>query len=412
MEKVLLMTDFYLPVPSANGLCVKELADEFIRQGYETAVLCFGIDEPEEETVNGVKIYRVKAPLFYYLRERSKKNKKYLKLWNLERIIRKIKIIFLMPVYPMCFPFFAWKYKKRAEEIISQEGIKNVIGQYVPFEAAFAGYRLRGDGIKKILYVVDTFTQGINEQKYKCFGFFSGLWEKRFLKEYGKILYLENFKKYFQREDFQRFKEKIEFVSIPFLNMEANDSVVLQDEIIKKDKNTYSILYCGSWGGDRNPIPFCEALQSLQDNFNMAVQLYYCGYKNALIEKLMGRYGFIKNLGYIDISRMKSLMNSVDYLLNLGNKTNMLPSKMINYIATGKPIIHLYSSFCDPCISYMRKYTYGHIDNMYNIDICRLEQFIRSNIGKKMTKEQIWVNFTVCSPKYTVGIARKYFGSE
>lgn len=409
MKKTLLMTDFYLPNPSANGLCIKELVNAFIQDGYMVEILCFGIDEPEVEILGEIKIHRVKAPLFYRLREYVKKQKKYTRYWNLERIVRKIKIIFLMPVYPMCFPLFARKYKKRALEIIREGHIENVLAQYVPFEAAYAGYKIKGKNIHKVLYVVDTFTQGINEKKYKCFGFFSGLWEKRFLKEYDKVLYLENFKKYYQSKEFDSYKDKIEFVGIPFLNVENEEGDICEDNIISEGKNEYSILYSGSWGNDRDPVPFCQALKNLIDDNKISIQLFYCGYRNDLTESLMKEFDFVKNLGYVNQSQLKSLMKSIDFLLNLGNSTNTVPSKLINYIATGKPIIHLYSSQTDPCIHYMDKYQNLYVDNMKIIDIDKLKNFLEKNANRTLDKTIIKEKFVTCSPKYTVDICRRQF---
>lgn len=131
MKKVLLMTDFYLPNPSANGLCIKELANAFVQKNYETSVLCYGIDKDnvKETTIDGIKVYKIKAPLFFRLRECCKNDQKYRNAWNCLRLIRKMKMVLFMPIYPMCFPIYAIKYKNYAKKIMERGNIDNIVAQ-------------------------------------------------------------------------------------------------------------------------------------------------------------------------------------------------------------------------------------------------------------------------------------------
>lgn len=407
MKKVLLMTDFYLPNPSANGLCIKELAGAFIQAGYETSILCFGIDDAEESIIDGARVYRIKAPLFFRLREYCKKDQKYRSAWNFLRFVRKMKMILFMPIYPMCFPAYAMRYKNYAGKILAKENIGNVVAQYVPFEAAYAGYSLKKKGIRTILYVVDTFTQGVNEQKYKIFGFFAGIWEKKFLKKYDKVLYLENFKAYCSDAKFRIYKEKIDFVSVPFLTVEEDKGA--SEGETHKSGGSYNILYSGSWGGDRDPVPFCEALACLREKHGMNIQLNYYGYSNDTIDALTGRYDFVSNMGYISADKLRSVVSSSDYLLNLGNSTNTVPSKLINYIATGKPIIHLYTSQTDPCIQYVERYENSYLGKMQDIDLYELKGFLESNLNETADLTKIKEDFKTCTPDYTVNICRNEF---
>ena len=45
MESILLLTDFYLPNPSANGICIKILTEEYVNKGYNVSVVAYGIGD-------------------------------------------------------------------------------------------------------------------------------------------------------------------------------------------------------------------------------------------------------------------------------------------------------------------------------------------------------------------------------
>jgi hypothetical protein len=61
--------------------------------------------------------------------------------------------------------------------------------------------------------------------------------------------------------------------------------------------------------------------------------------------------------GRIPKSEVRSVLNDSDVLLNIGNNTNnQLPSKVLEYIGTGKPIISIYNIEDDTSNLYLKKY--------------------------------------------------------
>ena len=61
MKKILFMCGMYHPNYSANGVCVKNIIDEFIKNKYDVSCICNdSIDFHGNDIQDGCKIYRVK----------------------------------------------------------------------------------------------------------------------------------------------------------------------------------------------------------------------------------------------------------------------------------------------------------------------------------------------------------------
>ena len=70
-----------------------------------------------------------------------------------------------------------------------------------------------------------------------------------------------------------------------------------------------------------------------------------------------------KNLicyGVVDLETARKGIANADVLINIGNRlTNQVPSKVFEYISTGKPIINLCTMENCPTLSYMNRYPLG-----------------------------------------------------
>jgi CDP-glycerol glycerophosphotransferase (TagB/SpsB family) len=83
----------------------------------------------------------------------------------------------------------------------------------------------------------------------------------------------------------------------------------------------------------------------------------------------------------------------------------MVPSKIFEYFATGKPIIHFFSDDNDSCLNYFDRYPlaltikqdYGQLEE----NAKKVVNFIVSNKNKKIQLEEIEHRFPMNMPKYT-----------
>ena len=64
----------------------------------------------------------------------------------------------------------------------------------------------------------------------------------------------------------------------------------------------------------------------------------------------------------------KNLQLSADFLLNIGNiVTNQLPSKVLEYISTGKPVINFYKSAKCPAMALLKKVAVLNISESFDM---------------------------------------------
>ena len=128
-------------------------------------------------------------------------------------------------------------------------------------------------------------------------------------------------------------------------------------------------------------------------------------YKNGTLKGRLIRIPMVSlydSLGY---------MMSADILLNIGNSVvNMIPSKIFDYISTGKPIINTYKSKECPTLEYLNKYENAisiYEDNTtIDIKAREVEEFIVKNHGKIIPYEQIEKIYKDCTVDY---VAEKFF---
>ena len=103
------------------------------------------------------------------------------------------------------------------------------------------------------------------------------------------------------------------------------------------------------------------------------------------------------------------MISNAQVLISIGNaNTDMVPSKIFEYMATGKPIIHFYSTERDSCIQYYKKYPLSLLikeDNSYMQDNAdRIIEFISKVLGKTLQYKEVESMFPLNTPVYTVRI--------
>ncbi|MPN32204.1 hypothetical protein SDC9_179680 [bioreactor metagenome] len=114
----------------------------------------------------------------------------------------------------------------------------------------------------------------------------------------------------------------------------------------------------------------------------------------------------IKACGYVSEKELEKAIGQADFLISIGNEiSEMIPSKIFMYMATGKPIVHFYSQSNDVCISYFKKYPAALLLNQHEkveLNAIRLLEFLRSQRGKRIPYELIEKTFHENTPQYSI----------
>ena len=112
---------------------------------------------------------------------------------------------------------------------------------------------------------------------------------------------------------------------------------------------------------------------------------------------------------------MAEKQRETDVLVSIGNHLTgtdySLPSKIIEYIAMGQPILHTYGGSNDSVIEYLDKYELGCVvypddDLMKNVE--KVRDFIRNTKGKHVPFDEVKRVYYHNSPDYTAGIIKAF----
>lgn len=353
-KKIVFLVSFFYPKPTANGVCVKLLGVEFLKRGYDVHVICMNNGkDTTDEVIDGIKIHRINKSLYKICenqRESSNNNvyKKFLKLVSMS-----IKLIHYS-AYPLTSLSLVRRYIHKFNEIV---GTNNciLVSCFNPLEAVYAGMKikLRNENVFNVGYYLDSLTNegevGIIEAKKRNKKGFR--WEQRMFDNSDLILLMENHRRHYSSDEYAPYKPKIRFTEIPFLSKQYHDDTVAKD----------MALYVGMVNTERrNPEYACKVLSYVLKGYS--IEFYGRG---DCVERLENFGENIKYGGFVSHEEAMQLVRKAKILISIGNKnSDMIPSKLFEYISTGKIIIHFIYDDRDPCIPYLNRYSNGIIVDM------------------------------------------------
>ncbi|MCF0129930.1 MAG: hypothetical protein HUJ70_15200 [Pseudobutyrivibrio sp.] len=104
----------------------------------------------------------------------------------------------------------------------------------------------------------------------------------------------------------------------------------------------------------------------------------------------------------VPTEEVTDILEAADILINLGNTvSNMVPSKLFQLMATGKPIVNLCHTASDPTLEYTKLYPLS-CDLILTDDINenrrKLYDFCISNLGSRISYEKVEEIFGECTP--------------
>ena len=404
------LTNQYLPKPGATGLCVHLLAKELAKDNNVWTV-CYK-DEDDRKVFDHVNIIKIKVPFF--LRENTNKS-------NISRKIQYFGSLISKAVYFRKYPQRSRKliknYEKAIESIINSVGKATIVASYTPLEAVIAAKKIKDshkDKVKIVYYSTDTLSneQGNDgllpaEYRTKC-----GMrWEKELFANFDKILIMECHKEHYYTDVYKEFFQKYAVVNFPLMTRP-----VLQTSKEKED-DKIRLVYAGTlYKQLRNPECLLNILVDLSKEIEIeAVFLGGGDCEDLLNAAERDSNGAIKYLGMQSHDTAIQYTAGADVLLSIGNvESPMAPSKIYEYMATGKPIVHMYTYDKDPCLDPLKKYGNALLvkeEDRYVID--KIADFLENR--RILTFTEVEKLFRSSTPEYTVSILnsmKRYYGRE
>ena len=350
-KKILIVTHQYLPHVSPRTTRWKLLIDELITKGHNVSILT-GM-YPDFDTNNVEVLYfgnKNNINIVSNLREKSKQI-------TSGDSIKKLFYVVLKKVYRFFINYLAWPdysmfwlYQVYKNKNNISKDYDVIISVSLPFSSHIAAY-LINKKVKKpwIMDIGDPFSLKLDAPENNRF-LYSGLnkrYEKKFYSISDNILFthqdaLDSHKKFF---DIQSNKL---IVANPISNFdnELFKNALSYDYSSRPIKISYFGIFTK---GVRSPDSFLELVKKNNE-------LEFSWYVNEDSKKIIKSCDINddKHIFYPQVSReeaQKLMVNSTHCLLSIGNKNpNQIPSKVVEYLATGKPIIHYTEIDNDPVI--------------------------------------------------------------
>ena len=162
---------------------------------------------------------------------------------------------------------------------------------------------------------------------------------------------MKSHSRHFEQEIFNDYKGKSSYLDIP-----AIDKKYYLSE--RKKQENLKFIYCGAFYKDtREPyIPLrimSKVLSGTNDTFSIFT-------RNNYLSQLEREFSDVQNFVFSPTISQNKLINEMeqsDFLVSVGNKnSDFLPSKTIQYISTGRPIIHFSYDDYDTSLPYLNRY--------------------------------------------------------
>lgn len=172
------------------------------------------------------------------------------------------------------------------------------------------------------------------------------------------------------------------------------------------------LLFCGwLYSNIRSPKYFLDIVSRLDERFEVTFMGKEC-------EKLQERFKIETKATLITLPNQPydvalQAMADADVLINIGNSVPVhMPSKTLEYINTGKPMVNFYKFADCPTLYYTKRYPLAL--NLYEEEkdieaaAAQLIRFCEENVGKTVDRGYIETDFADSTPQY---IAQKILDS-
>ena len=355
MSKILIVSHQFLPHQSPRTTRWKMIYDELINRGHEVIVLT---GTPQEEKKENIIYVGNKNPEGIVENLRKGSNRSHsssllnLGFRGLKLIYRFLYKTFSWPDYSMFWLVSILRNKKNLN--ISYDYIISVS---LPFSSHVAAYILNKKIKKKwIMDIGDPFLlkKNAKENNHILYFFLNKYFESKFYNLAYKIMFTHNESLETHASYFNIDKEKL-IVGKPISTFD-NELFKLT---LSYDYSSKPLIF-GYFGiltkgvrSSENVLNYLEGLDNLKfkwfTNPDSKIEI-----SKHIDDK--ENHEFLNMVSRNDA--LKIMSDSIHCLLSIGNKNpSQLPSKVIEYISTGKPVIHFAEIENDPVIEISKRYS-------------------------------------------------------
>ena len=401
--RVLFVVKEYLPKPTPPGICIMNVQKALLDKDVQSDVLMVSDREGLYCTNETGNVYSIRSEICFETGN--------------EGLVRYIKTRLPMLItWPVASMKRVDDYRRVITELNNQLHYDAIIGTMFPPDVCvacsvfdhFFYYELDSlinnpvykEGVKKLL----------NHRLKRL--------EKWLFKRAEMIIHLKNNQQFYSSKKYNQFFRKFVYTDIPELvEQPYTDYGYDHDRIteladLELMKNQTVMVYSGLLSKEyRSPSRLIEMVKGIGNNMEVKCLFFSRGdCEDELREAEKETAGIIKRMGYVSQEELAKYINRADFLLDIGNHLSgedySLPSKVICYMATGKPIIHM-NGTNDSAISYLEKYGLAiNVSEEKTTDemIQDVLKFMTDNKGKRIPFSEVVHKFPQNTPEYTADL--------
>ena len=333
--KIVILTGNFYPEIHPRSFRATELAKEFVRKGHDVTVVCcrtvVGFDYDDFERVEHIKIIRV--DVYKGDKTAGVSAKRRTTFFNLKRFFIS---------YLLCGNLFRYviDLSRKLTSVDCLKSAEMVISLSLPFSNHYGLARYIKKNGKSFIAVADSGDPFYYSQQSR-----RAIWFKFIENEvYKQFDYLS----IPTGNAFHLYAPLIDYKKIKIIPQGFN----MRDIRLYKGERTLPVkfAYAGVFYWDiRNP----EFLFKFLDNLNMDFRFHiFMRYKDVTLEELINKYRNLseKIIMHLAVSHDELLyeLSKMHFLINIENVSNtQMPSKLIDYGMTGRPIYSCKSSNFD-----------------------------------------------------------------
>lgn len=173
----------------------------------------------------------------------------------------------------------------------------------------------------------------------------------------SRVIVPEHIKQIYMKHADKDIVDKL--VTAEFPNVQKNDEHEIDNIFFSSDK--INLAFVGNFYPEiRNPQYLFNIMEHIHSS---GISLHIAGgfngsFSKSFLEKYFtNKMPYISFMGMLPPDQASSMLMQADILVHIGNTTpEMLPSKILDYISTGKPIINLYQHDKCPTLSILNDY--------------------------------------------------------
>lgn len=388
---------------SANGICALSVAKSMVERGDD---VCCIVNREYGDDVSfvqdGIHFLTVRPRLVYAIgsmlgrkKEISHTKRKIYSVFSW--VLNKIELFLSLPTWPV----ISRNYSKRIFESIGRVSEDKTLDLIIPIYtqidtlvAANEYKKTYNANVTIIPYFLDSLAAGYGPKMMsKEWVEKRGLkWERKLLSDVNHIVMMKSSEEFYSKNRTHiPYFNKISFLDLPLF-------VPRERKCERIDKSKLELLYVGTIPGHiRNPKYFLDVFSQIEDP-NVILTIIGPSTCEPLIKEYVNKDNRINRIQSVSHDEAIRRINEADILINLGNNiTTMTPSKIFEYISTGKPIVSTAPINNEPCVPYLNRYGNSFIiyeDKPIDETVEGLKLFIKSahNVNPKDLDNDFYLN--------------------